>query len=107
MCVFASTNLCLHACMHRYWCRYKWWKQRLTQLSCYFHAYRIDHILGFFRIWQIPSHGVTGLLGAFNPSNPLPKREIANAGVWDFDRLCSTCCCCCCCSCSVGPSTHL
>ena len=44
--------------------RYKWWKQRLTQMSSYFHAYRIDHILGFFRIWQIPAHGVTGLLGA-------------------------------------------
>lgn len=69
--------------------RYQWWIQRLTQMSMYFHAYRIDHILGFFRIWQIPAHGVTGLLGQFNPSNAIPKWELEAAGIWDFDRLCS------------------
>jgi hypothetical protein len=58
-------------------------------LTCghrYFHAYRIDHILGFFRIWEIPSGCVTGLLGHFRPSLPLWRHELEGKGVWDFDR---------------------
>ena len=42
---------------------YSWWRRRLRQLSLYFQAYRIDHILGFFRIWEIPRHRVSGLMG--------------------------------------------
>lgn len=33
---------------------YKWWKERLTTASRYYHIYRLDHIVGFFRIWSIP-----------------------------------------------------
>lgn len=47
---------------------YKWWRERLTQMSRYFDAYRIDHILGFFRIWEIPYESTQGLLGHFNPA---------------------------------------
>eukprot|EP01132_Coremiostelium_polycephalum_P009919 gene9919-12163_t len=66
---------------------YKWWRSRLGQMSKYFHAFRIDHILGFFRIWEIPTTCVTGLLGKFNPSIPLWKSELSNNGIWDIDRL--------------------
>ncbi|CAL5220743.1 g2802 [Coccomyxa viridis] len=67
---------------------YQWWRRRLTTLSEYFHAYRIDHILGFFRIWEIPGNCVTGLLGHFRPSYPLTRQELESHGIWDFDRLC-------------------
>ncbi|MDE6632046.1 MAG: 4-alpha-glucanotransferase, partial [Muribaculaceae bacterium] len=47
-----------------------WWKRRFQKMAEYFDAYRIDHILGFFRIWQIPLTAVHGLLGYFNPALP-------------------------------------
>lgn len=47
---------------------YKWWRERLRQMSRYFDAYRIDHILGFFRIWQIPYESTQGLMGYFRPA---------------------------------------
>ncbi|CAM6114987.1 unnamed protein product [Calypogeia fissa] len=66
---------------------YAWWRARLTQMAKYFSAYRIDHILGFFRIWELPDHAVTGLMGRFRPSIPLSKEELESEGVWDFNRL--------------------
>ena len=44
---------------------YKWWKSRLKQMSHYFDAFRIDHIVGFFRIWEIPGAQVFGYNGPF------------------------------------------
>ena len=44
---------------------FTWWQQRLTVMREYFDAYRLDHILGFFRIWEIPNHSVRALLGQF------------------------------------------
>ncbi len=68
---------------------YAWWRQRLQQLSRYFDAFRIDHILGFFRIWEIPANQVEGLLGYFNPSIPYYRDELQNRGIWfDEKRLC-------------------
>ncbi|MFC2049058.1 4-alpha-glucanotransferase [Chlamydiota bacterium] len=32
---------------------YVWWKQRLQLASHLYHLYRIDHVVGFFRIWAI------------------------------------------------------
>lgn len=55
---------------------YQWFKSRLTQMSKYFDAYRIDHILGFFRIWQIPQDAVTGLLGQFSPALGFSTQEL-------------------------------
>ncbi|KAI4378430.1 hypothetical protein MLD38_015910 [Melastoma candidum] len=52
---------------------YGWWRARLTQMAKYFTAYRIDHILGFFRIWELPDHAMTGLVGKFRPSIPLSQ----------------------------------
>ncbi|MBK7175185.1 MAG: 4-alpha-glucanotransferase [Bacteroidales bacterium] len=68
---------------------YGWWQQRLRQLSGYFDAFRIDHILGFFRIWEIPSSQVEGLLGYFNPSLPFYRDDLQERGIWfDEQRLC-------------------
>ncbi|XP_044468053.1 4-alpha-glucanotransferase DPE2 [Mangifera indica] len=66
---------------------YGWWRARLSQMAKYFTAYRIDHILGFFRIWELPEHAMTGLLGKFRPSIPLSQEELEREGIWDFDRL--------------------
>ena len=59
---------------------YAWWKARLRKMSEYFDAYRIDHILGFFRIWEIPFNAVHGLLGHFNPALPFSPEELQGYG---------------------------
>ena len=61
---------------------FKWWKNRFRKMSEYFDAYRIDHILGFFRIWQIPMNAVHGLLGIFYPAMPYTEDEMRNQ--YDF-----------------------
>ncbi|XP_008796184.1 4-alpha-glucanotransferase DPE2 isoform X2 [Phoenix dactylifera] len=66
---------------------YAWWRARLSQMAKYFTAYRIDHILGFFRIWELPDHAVTGLVGKFRPSIALSQEELEREGIWDFNRL--------------------
>ena len=60
---------------------YAWWKRRLRKMAEYFDAFRIDHILGFFRIWEIPQQYKGGRLGHFNPALPYSKQEIADAGL--------------------------
>ncbi len=68
--------------------QYSWWKKRFQKLQQYFDAYRIDHILGFFRIWEIPENDVWGLTGSFNPSLPFTADEIRERGLWwDEDRM--------------------
>lgn len=64
---------------------YSWWINRLSKMEDYFDAYRIDHILGFFRIWEIPISSVHGLLGQFTPSLPLSVDEIRSFG-FPFDE---------------------
>ena len=59
---------------------YTWWRRRLQVMARYFDAYRIDHILGFFRIWEIPKAAKSGLLGHFSPALPLSVEEIENQG---------------------------
>ena len=59
---------------------YAWWQRRLQMMARYFDAYRIDHILGFFRIWEIPKTAKSGLLGHFSPALPLSKEEIESFG---------------------------
>lgn len=61
---------------------FKWWKDRFGKMAEYFDAYRIDHILGFFRIWQIPMDAVHGLLGYFNPALPFSPEELRHS--YDF-----------------------
>ncbi len=60
---------------------YRWWQERFRKMSEYFTAYRIDHILGFFRIWEIPIHSIHGLLGQFVPSLPMTEDEIRSFGL--------------------------
>lgn len=60
---------------------YQWWMKRFRKMSEYFDAYRIDHILGFFRIWEIPMDSVHGLLGQFVPALPMSKEEIESYGL--------------------------
>ena len=57
---------------------YQWWKNRFRKMAEYFDAYRIDHILGFFRIWQIPNDAIHGLLGTFYPAMPYTADEMRN-----------------------------
>ncbi|HEV2437990.1 MAG TPA: 4-alpha-glucanotransferase [Verrucomicrobiae bacterium] len=64
---------------------FAWWKRRFEQMSNYFDAFRIDHILGFFRIWSIPAHAVEGILGCFVPAIPVEADELAARGI-AFDR---------------------
>ena len=68
---------------------FAWWRQRFHQMSLYFDAFRIDHILGFFRIWSIPMDAVEGILGYFVPAIPLREQEFHDAGIgFDHDRFC-------------------
>ena len=60
---------------------YSWWKKRFRKMSDYFDAFRIDHILGFFRIWEVPQEYVQGLCGHFNPALPFSKNEIEQYGL--------------------------
>ena len=67
---------------------YQWWKTRFQKMAAYFQAYRIDHVLGFFRIWRMSADDVQGLLGHFDPALPLTADEIKGFGTWfDYDRM--------------------
>ena len=67
---------------------YQWWRKRFQKLAEYFDAYRIDHILGFFRIWEIPADAVWGLTGSFHPALPFSGSDLESRGLrWDQDRF--------------------
>jgi len=68
---------------------FEWWHQRFVQMSNYFDAFRIDHILGFFRIWSIPVHAVEGLMGYFIPALPVHIHEFNQQNTWfNYHRYC-------------------
>lgn len=68
---------------------FAWWKERMVKMSEYFDVFRIDHILGFFRIWEIPFEYVEGLFGRFNPSLPFSYDELRDRGIHlNYDRFC-------------------
>ena len=67
---------------------FAWWKQRFEQMRYYFDAFRIDHILGFFRIWSIPMHAVEGIMGHFVPALPVHINEFNSRGIYfDYHRF--------------------
>ena len=69
---------------------FQWWRSRLQHLATYFDAYRIDHILGFFRIWEIPYDHTYGMMGRFNPAWGINKNEFEARGVAiDMERFCT------------------
>jgi 4-alpha-glucanotransferase len=57
-----------------------WWRARLLQAAKFFHAFRIDHVLGFFRIWRVPRGEITGALGLFSPSRGLSASDLESLG---------------------------
>lgn len=59
----------------------QWWNRRFKNMARYFDAFRIDHVLGFFRIWEIPVHSVHGLLGQFAPALAMSREEIESYGL--------------------------
>ncbi|WP_312171198.1 4-alpha-glucanotransferase [Chryseobacterium sp.] len=68
---------------------YKWWKNRFKALEQYFDAMRIDHILGFFRIWRMPISATQGILGYFYPAVPVTLEEFGKWNIpFNFDRYC-------------------
>lgn len=68
---------------------YAWWRGRFTRLSRYFDAFRIDHILGFFRIWQVAWEHVEGIMGWFDPAMAVHVDEICGRGIgFNFHRMC-------------------
>ena len=68
---------------------FEWWKNRFSQMSNYFDTFRVDHILGFFRIWQIPTEQEEGIMGYLNPSIPVHINEFAEKGIYfDYNRFC-------------------
>lgn len=67
---------------------FTWWKKRFTQMSYYFDAFRIDHILGFFRIWSISMDAVEGIMGHFVPAMPINITELFDRGIlYDIKRF--------------------
>lgn len=68
---------------------FAWWRKRFEQMSNYFDAFRIDHILGFFRIWSIPTRSVEGIMGYFVPAIAVRINEFGEKGIWfDYYRYC-------------------
>ena len=65
----------------------QWWVRRFQNMQKYFDAYRIDHVLGFFRIWEIPTHAVHGLLGQFQPALAMTREEIEAYGLQFREEL--------------------
>lgn len=65
----------------------RWWVRRFSNMAKYFDAYRIDHVLGFFRIWEIPYNAVHGLLGQFSPSLGMTREEIEAYGLHFQEEL--------------------
>lgn len=60
---------------------YHWWKNRFQALEQYFDAMRIDHILGFFRIWRMPVSATQGILGYFYPAVPVTESEFSQRNI--------------------------
>ncbi len=68
---------------------FMWWRNRFEQMSNYFDAFRIDHILGFFRIWSIPLNAIEGIMGKFNPAIPVYINEFYERSIsFNYQRYC-------------------
>jgi 4-alpha-glucanotransferase len=65
---------------------FEWWKRRFDSMSKYFDAFRIDHILGFFRIWSIPINAVEGIMGHFSPAIAVHVVEFSERNIWFINQ---------------------
>lgn len=63
-----------------------WWKERMRYMARYYDAIRIDHVLGFFRIWRISHKNHTGTLGFFHPFSYISKQDLQENG-FDLGRI--------------------
>ncbi len=61
--------------------KFSWWHARLAQADKFYQAFRIDHVLGFFRLWVIPSANSSGLIGYFEPSAPITEADLRAIGL--------------------------
>lgn len=66
-----------------------WWRRRLQMAQQYYDALRIDHVLGFFRLWSIPASEKTARCGYFEPSVPITQAQLEKLGLKGelIDRL--------------------
>lgn len=68
---------------------FEWWRKRFTQMANYFDLFRVDHLLGFFRIWSIPIDQIDGIMGRFVPAEPVHINEFAKRGItFEYSRFC-------------------
>jgi len=65
---------------------YRWWKDRLGHAARFYQAYRIDHVLGFFRLWATPAENHTAQLGLYQPAPRLTEEALRRLG-FDDGRL--------------------
>jgi 4-alpha-glucanotransferase len=65
---------------------YAWWRRRLAAAGKYYQAYRIDHVLGFFRIWASSREDHSAVLGRYIPYEPVTGEELEALG-FDQGRL--------------------
>jgi 4-alpha-glucanotransferase len=62
---------------------FAWWKHRLAVAGKYYQAYRIDHVLGFFRIWASSPRDYSSALGRYIPYTPITNSDLKKLG---FDK---------------------
>ncbi|MBU0927038.1 MAG: 4-alpha-glucanotransferase [Spirochaetes bacterium] len=65
---------------------YSFWRARIAEADRYYSAFRIDHVLGFFRIWALGDREETGSLGRFVPGALVGADELSAAG-FSAERL--------------------
>ncbi|GHV85604.1 hypothetical protein AGMMS50230_12120 [Spirochaetia bacterium] len=65
---------------------YSWWKARLKAAEKFYNAYRIDHVLGFFRIWAASRADNSSALGRFIPYVPVTRQDLEKLG-FDKNRI--------------------
>ena len=65
---------------------YAWWRRRIARADRYYHAYRIDHVLGFFRICRIPDSEYSGLMGHYSPASYISREDLQENG-FDNGRI--------------------
>jgi 4-alpha-glucanotransferase len=65
---------------------FSFWVDRLAEADKYYSCYRIDHVLGFFRIWSLSERESTGALGRFVPDVPATRTELESLG-FSAERL--------------------
>ena len=59
------------------------WKTRLEAADHFYSSYRIDHVLGFFRIWAVGKAERDGYLGHFEPEMDYTREELHELGFSD------------------------